>query len=69
MTQPRLFGFLIESFGVRDVREYAEPLDAVILQYRDRHGLEVDLQEKSGARPCFRTHTITRYSSTPPRFR
>ena len=50
-------------------REYAEPPDAVILQYRDRHGPEVDLQEKSGARPCFRTHTITRYSSTPPRFR
>ena len=42
MTQPRFLGFLFESLVVRDLRVYAEPLDAEIFHYRDSNGLEVD---------------------------
>jgi uncharacterized protein len=37
-----LFGFLFESFVVRDLRVYAQAIDAQVLQYRDSNGLEVD---------------------------
>lgn len=36
------FGLLFESLVVRDLRVYAQPLDAHVLQYRDSNGLEVD---------------------------
>lgn len=36
------FGFLFESLVVRDLRIYAQALDARVLQYRDSEGLEVD---------------------------
>lgn len=35
-------GFLFESLVVRDLRVYAQALDAQVLQYRDNTGLEVD---------------------------
>jgi predicted AAA+ superfamily ATPase len=35
-------GFLFESLVVRDLRVYAQALDAEVLQYRDNTGLEVD---------------------------
>lgn len=38
----KLFGFLFESLVVRDLRVYAQALDASVLQYRDSDGLEVD---------------------------
>ncbi len=37
-----LFGFLFESLVVRDLRVYAQSLEADVLQYRDSNGLEVD---------------------------
>ena len=37
-----LLGFLFESLVVRDLRVYAQAMDAEILQYRDNTGLEVD---------------------------
>jgi uncharacterized protein len=37
-----LLGFLFESFVVRDLRVYAQAMDAEVLQYRDNTGLEVD---------------------------
>ena len=37
-----LFGFLFESLVVRDLRVYAQAVDAEVLQYRDNTGLEVD---------------------------
>lgn len=36
-------GLLFESLVVRDVRVYAEPLDATVHYYRDSSGLEVDI--------------------------
>jgi len=43
MTQDlRLLGFLFESLVARDLRVYAQALDASVLQYRDNTGLEVD---------------------------
>lgn len=42
LTQPRFLGFLFESLVVRDLRVYAERLDAEIFHYRDSNGLEVD---------------------------
>jgi uncharacterized protein len=36
------FGFIFESLVVRDLRIYAQALDARVLQYRDNTGLEVD---------------------------
>jgi uncharacterized protein len=38
----KLLGFLFESLVVRDLRVYAQAVDARVLQYRDSHGLEVD---------------------------
>ena len=38
----RLFGYLFESLVVRDLRIYAQALDATILHYRDNTGLEID---------------------------
>jgi hypothetical protein len=37
-----LLGFLFESLVVRDLRVYAQIVDAEVLQYRDNTGLEVD---------------------------
>ncbi|EFI36260.1 conserved hypothetical protein [Desulfonatronospira thiodismutans ASO3-1] len=37
-----LLGFLFESLVVRDLRVYAQAMDAQVLQYRDNTGLEVD---------------------------
>lgn len=37
-----LFGFLFESLVVRDLRVYAQAVEASVLQYRDNTGLEVD---------------------------
>lgn len=37
-----LLGFLFESLVVRDLRVYAQAMDAEVLQYRDNTGLEVD---------------------------
>ena len=37
-----LLGFLFESLVVRDLRVYAQAVDAEVLQYRDNTGLEVD---------------------------
>jgi uncharacterized protein len=37
-----LLGFLFESLVVRDLRVYAQAIDAEVLQYRDSSGLEVD---------------------------
>jgi predicted AAA+ superfamily ATPase len=38
----KLLGFLFESLAVRDLRVYAQAVDARVLQYRDSHGLEID---------------------------
>lgn len=38
-----LFGLLFESLVVRDLRVYAQDMDARILQYRDSTGLEIDV--------------------------
>ncbi len=38
-----LFGLIFESLVVRDLRVYAQAMDAQILQYRDSSGLEVDI--------------------------
>jgi len=38
----QLLGFLFESLVVRDLRVYAQAVDARVLQYRDSYGLEVD---------------------------
>lgn len=38
----KLLGFLFESLVIRDLRVYAQAVDARVLQYRDSHGLEVD---------------------------
>jgi predicted AAA+ superfamily ATPase len=37
-----LLGFLFESLVVRDLRVYAQAMDAQVLQYRDSGGLEID---------------------------
>lgn len=38
----RLFGFVFETLCLRDLRIYAEPLNAKIYHYRDRRGYECD---------------------------
>jgi uncharacterized protein len=43
-----LLGFLFESLVVRDLRVYAQPADAQVLQYRDSGGLEVDAIVEAG---------------------
>jgi predicted AAA+ superfamily ATPase len=44
------FGLLFESLVVRDLRVYAQPLDAGVLHYRDQSGLEVDAIVDAGER-------------------
>lgn len=41
-------GFLYESMVVRDLRVYAQELDAQVLQYRDNTDLEVDAIVEAG---------------------
>lgn len=41
-------GFLFESLVVRDLRVYAQPLDAEVQHYRDSGGLEVDAVVTAG---------------------
>jgi predicted AAA+ superfamily ATPase len=43
-----LFGFLFESLVIRDLRVYAQAVDARVLQYRDSGGLEVDAIVETG---------------------
>lgn len=43
-----LLGFLFESLVVRDLRVYAQRLDAHVLQYRDNTGLETDVIIETG---------------------
>jgi hypothetical protein len=43
-----LLGFLFESLVVRDLRIYAQALDARVSQYRDSGGLEVDAIVETG---------------------
>ncbi len=38
----KLLGMLFESLVIRDLRVYAQAVDAHVLQYRDSHDLEVD---------------------------
>ena len=42
------FGFLFESMVVRDLRVYAQAMDARVYQYRDNTGLEVDAVVDAG---------------------
>ncbi len=42
LTDLNLLGFLFESLALRDLRIYAQSMDAQVLQYRDSSGLEVD---------------------------
>lgn len=50
-----LLGFLFESLVVRDLRVYAQALEAQVLQYRDSNGLEIDaiVQESDGRWSAF----------------
>jgi len=43
-----LFGFLFESMVIRDLRVYAQAIDARVLHYRDNTGLEVDAIVETG---------------------
>jgi hypothetical protein len=43
-----LLGFLFETLVVRDLRVYAQRLDAHVLQYRDNTGLETDVIIETG---------------------
>lgn len=36
------FGLLFESMVIRDLRVYGQPLDGIVLHYRDNKGTEVD---------------------------
>lgn len=38
----QFFGYLFESLVIRDLRIFAQGLDATVLHYRDNTGLEVD---------------------------
>jgi uncharacterized protein len=42
VKDPAFLGFLFESLVVRDLRVYGQASDAVVLQYGDNKGLEVD---------------------------
>jgi predicted AAA+ superfamily ATPase len=44
----KLLGFLFESLVVRDLRVYAQAVDAHVSQYRDSGGLEVDAIVEAG---------------------
>lgn len=42
LAEPKWFGFLFESLVVRDLRVFAQALDAEVYHYRDESGLEAD---------------------------
>ena len=42
-NDPDYFGQIFESMAVRDIRTYAEQIDATCFGYRDESGLEVDI--------------------------
>jgi predicted AAA+ superfamily ATPase len=42
LKDPNLLGLLFESLVIRDLRVYAQASDAIVRQYRDNTGLEVD---------------------------
>ena len=42
-NDPEYFGQIFESMAVRDIRTYAEQIDANCFGYRDESGLEVDI--------------------------
>jgi predicted AAA+ superfamily ATPase len=42
LTQMQWFGFVFENLVIRDLRVYAQALDATVYHYRDESGLEVD---------------------------
>lgn len=42
-TDPEFFGQIFESMAVRDLRTYAEQIDAYCFGYRDESNLEIDL--------------------------
>ena len=46
----KTFGFLFESLCIRDLRIYAESLDADVYHYRDAKGIEIDaiIQKRDG---------------------
>ncbi len=42
LADPEYFGLLFESLVIRDLRVYAQPLEAEVFHYREKGGLEVD---------------------------
>jgi predicted AAA+ superfamily ATPase len=48
LSDLNLLGFLFESLVVRDLRVYAQAVDAQVLHYRDSGGLEVDAIVETG---------------------
>lgn len=42
MDDLEYFGFLFESMVIRDLRVYAQPIEAEVFHYREKGGLEVD---------------------------
>ena len=42
MVDLEYFGFLFESMVIRDLRIYAQPIEAEVFHYREKGGLEVD---------------------------
>jgi predicted AAA+ superfamily ATPase len=53
LTDLNLFGLLFESLVIRDLRIYAQAVDASVLHYRDNTGLEVDaIVEAADGRWC-----------------
>ena len=48
MADLRFFGFLFESLVVRDLRIYAQAVDAEVFHYREKDGLEVDVIVDAG---------------------
>lgn len=51
VREPDFLGLLFESLVVRDLRVYAQAMDAEVFHYRERDGLEVDAIVQSGAGP------------------
>ena len=51
----RTFGFLFESLAIRDLRIYAESIDARLFHYQDYEGREIDavIQFEDGAWSAF----------------
>jgi predicted AAA+ superfamily ATPase len=50
LQDPKSFGFLFENLCIRDLRVYAQALDAEVFHYRDRNNLECDavMHRKNG---------------------